>query len=331
MADEKKIYGVHRCEKRHIQSIYGIENENNRDDKTRKIFDNSDIDYDRTNQNFFYKKSNNWLEDIKSRIGNIKYKNDAVMMLDAIYTGSPEWFCNKTQDEIKDYFDDCLEWHKKTYCHDDDTLVINAVIHYDETTPHLHVISVPITEDNRLCAKDIMGNRKDYSSRQDSFYEDVTKDRGMERGEVHEISNRRKRRDAQEKKIKDLEDEIVVKNNIIQDQQRTILDQQRTIADQDKEIEDLKNEKEDLKNEKEKLKKDNEDQIAKNKRTFEAAQKLESEKIALESSVDALKASEEAFQNKMHKRVQKSVNEGNKIANSEVKGQGEADTRYGNP
>lgn len=29
----------------------------------------------------------------------------------------------------------------------------------DEKTPHLHMVFVPLTEDNRLCAKEIIGNR----------------------------------------------------------------------------------------------------------------------------------------------------------------------------
>ena len=29
----------------------------------------------------------------------------------------------------------------------------------DEKTPHLHLVFVPLTEDNRLCAKEIIGNR----------------------------------------------------------------------------------------------------------------------------------------------------------------------------
>ncbi len=30
----------------------------------------------------------------------------------------------------------------------------------DEKTPHLHVVFVPLTQDNRLSAKEIIGNRK---------------------------------------------------------------------------------------------------------------------------------------------------------------------------
>ena len=39
--------------------------------------------------------------------------------------------------------------------------IISAVVHMDEKTPHMHLCFVPLTEDGRLSAKDIMGNKKE--------------------------------------------------------------------------------------------------------------------------------------------------------------------------
>ena len=44
---------------------------------------------------------------------------------------------------------------------------MSAVVHMDEKTPHLHLTFVPLTKDNRLCAKEIIGNRDVYK-RQDT-------------------------------------------------------------------------------------------------------------------------------------------------------------------
>lgn len=48
----------------------------------------------------------------------------------------------------------------------DKELLVNTVIHLDETTPQMQVASVPITKDldgkAHLSAKLIMGNKKDY-------------------------------------------------------------------------------------------------------------------------------------------------------------------------
>ncbi|MBQ2064268.1 MAG: plasmid recombination protein, partial [Firmicutes bacterium] len=49
--------------------------------------------------------------------------------------------------------------------------VISAIVHMDETSPHMHLCFFPITKDGRLSAKDILGNRARMSEWQDDFYE----------------------------------------------------------------------------------------------------------------------------------------------------------------
>ena len=50
--------------------------------------------------------------------------------------------------------------------------------------PHLHLVFVPLTEDNRLCAKEIIGNRANLTKWQDDFHAYmVEKDPDLERGE----------------------------------------------------------------------------------------------------------------------------------------------------
>ena len=54
----------------------------------------------------------------------------------------------------------------------------------DEKTPHLHLTFVPLTEDNRLCAKEIIGNRANLTKWQDDFHAYmVEKYPDLERGE----------------------------------------------------------------------------------------------------------------------------------------------------
>ena len=40
----------------------------------------------------------------------------------------------------------------------------------DEETPHLHLTFVPLTKDNRLCAKEIIGNRANLTKWQNDFH-----------------------------------------------------------------------------------------------------------------------------------------------------------------
>ncbi len=62
--------------------------------------------------------------------------------------------------------------------------IVSAVVHMDERTPHMHLTFVPLTEDNRLSAKEILGNRASLSRWQDDFHAHmVEKYPDLERGE----------------------------------------------------------------------------------------------------------------------------------------------------
>ncbi len=75
--------------------------------------------------------------------------------------------------------------------HKETTFYLSAVIHVDEKTPHMHLSFVPITEDGRLSAKDIVGNRKKLTWWQDEFWKHMVKKYpDMERGESASVTGR---------------------------------------------------------------------------------------------------------------------------------------------
>jgi hypothetical protein len=57
--------------------------------------------------------------------------------------------------------------------HNPDT-IISAVVHMDEKSPHMHLSFVPLTEDGRLSAKEILGNKK-LTKWQDAYWEHMVK------------------------------------------------------------------------------------------------------------------------------------------------------------
>jgi len=62
--------------------------------------------------------------------------------------------------------------------------IFAAVVHMDEKTPHMHLCFTPITNDGRLCAKEIIGNRTQLTKWQDDFFEHMVKKfNNIERGE----------------------------------------------------------------------------------------------------------------------------------------------------
>ena len=195
------MYGIHRTEKRNRSSVYGLQIEANRvpDDHFKgRVFHGSDIDWTKTNNNVFLIKNDNWNKTITDTLNkhNIKVRKNSIVMLDSIYTASSEFFENKSKSEIINYFEACLEFHKKIY----GKHIISAVIHFDETTHsnniHMHIASIPLIkrsdETYSLSARDLMGNRTDYRKKQDEFYSQVSSLYGLERGEVKDHGEIRK-------------------------------------------------------------------------------------------------------------------------------------------
>lgn len=186
--------GIMRIEKRGRGAVYGLQIEANRtedDHKRGRDFDQSDIDWKLTEQNIHLQHTANWNKEITRQIheAGLKERKNSTVMIDGLYTASADWFETHTQDEAMQYFKDCLDFHVREYCGGDPSRVINAVIHLDETTPHMQVASVPIIEDEKgyhLSAKLICGGRQEFRLHQDRFFEQVSKSRGLERGEVRE-------------------------------------------------------------------------------------------------------------------------------------------------
>lgn len=202
-------YCIMRIEKRRRDAVYGLQIEANRTQTDHiqkgRDFARSDICWDLTPFNMHLVCSDSWKNAITAAIqdAGAQERKNSVVLLDGFYGASKGWFEGKSLEEIVDYFRACLNFHERTY-----GKVLNAVIHFDEAVPHLAVASVPlVTDENgtRLSAREIMGNRADYRRRQDQFYEEVGKPRGMARGESHDPENTRKNLSVQEFKKQQLE------------------------------------------------------------------------------------------------------------------------------
>lgn len=150
-------------------------------------------------------QSNNWMQDIQAEIdrAGAKTRSNSVIALDAIYTASGDFFKGKSSEEKNQFFRDCLEFHQRKFGH-----VISAVIHYDETTPHMHILSVPLTQDGRLSAREIVGNRTNLSRMQTEFFEQVGKEYGLARGIHMDGQEKRQHISAQEHELREIRQKI---------------------------------------------------------------------------------------------------------------------------
>lgn len=205
------MYAIMRIEKRKRSAVFGLQIEANRTAADRAAGDNkkrefvaSDIDWSRTQQNYYFRDRHcfDWNKQITATLKGkgIKPRKDAIVLIDGLYTASPEFFKGKSRDEIIDYFKECLAFHEAHY-----GKCINAVIHFDEATPHMHCQSIPLTKDNRLSAFEILGTKKDYHKRQNDFYEQVAKDRGFDRCKRSDPYEKRKHLSVQDFKIQQAE------------------------------------------------------------------------------------------------------------------------------
>lgn len=195
------MFCIMRTEKRKRTDITGIQKENTRTatEYNNRVRPGMDI------FNVVLKESNNWLQDIDNEIkaAGAKTRSNSVVALDTIYTASPNFFQGKTNQQNDDFFKDCLQFHQEHFGH-----IISAVIHYDETTPHLHVVSVPLTKDGRLSARDVIGNKSKMSKTQDSFFEQVGRGYGLERGMQIDGQEKKQHISAQEHELREIKQEI---------------------------------------------------------------------------------------------------------------------------
>lgn len=115
-----------------------------------------------------------------------KIRKDAVLVSEFLITSDTPFFNKLSPDEQKQYFETTKDFLADRYGEQN---LIYATVHNDEQTPHMHVGIVPVTEDGRLSAKDVIGNRMQLVKLQDDFNAHVkTRGYDLERG----VSSNRK-------------------------------------------------------------------------------------------------------------------------------------------
>lgn len=193
--------------------IKGLQDEANRDFEDKDKYKNP-IDWNRTDKNRYFAKSEDWkksIEDILKKY-KIKPRKDAVLFTTTVYGFSKEWeedllkekleklkedealqgepqeklekIAQKQVDFVKHkYFEECFKFENtRGEC-------FSAMIHTDESGNwHMHTATVPVidhpTQEGKksLSAKRVFGNKKHMSEEQTRFFEQCGMPFGMERG-----------------------------------------------------------------------------------------------------------------------------------------------------
>ena len=178
----KPQYGILRFHKYKGPEIGQIEAHNER--TKEKYASNPDIDPARKHLNYnLLTPPPKYRAEAERQIreAGCRTRKDSVRLVETLITASSEFFQGKSQQEIRAYFERALEFMKSKQKPD---TIISAVVHMDEKTPHMHLCFVPLTEDGRLSAKDILGNKKKLTQWQDEYWSYMVKKYpDLERGE----------------------------------------------------------------------------------------------------------------------------------------------------
>lgn len=161
-------YTIMRIEKRKLGAVTKICNHHERLKERYKS--NPDIDPERTHLNYHIKEpAAGYRKLALNRIeeSGAKRRKDSVVLQDCLVTASPEWINELDHSAQKEFFEHSYKYFVRTFGEEN---IISAVVHMDEKNPHMHLCFVPITKDNRLSSKELIGGPRGLVKHQDDFY-----------------------------------------------------------------------------------------------------------------------------------------------------------------
>lgn len=207
-------------------------------------YERSNIDPSRTPENYNLCERPDPLGFVDARIGELDLKRaprkDAVRMIDTVvtlpaaYHGDTREFMKAVKETLDGIFgaENCA----------------GAYVHMDETTPHMHYASVPVTEDGRLSAKSLL-NRTFMKRFHDRLEAGVCERLGIERAGLTLTDEEREQRAT---KYVDLQEFKAAQDAVRRKEQRSmeldneIADKEGDLIELDSAIEDKRFELQDL-------------------------------------------------------------------------------------
>ena len=166
-------------------------------------YSNKDIDKNKSINNYSIKKCNTtYLNAIKQLIkeNNLKCRITSYtnLVCEFIITSDKEFFETIGEEETKRYFQTAYNF-VANYKGLGEKYILSAKVHMDESTPHLHLVFVPVirkldkksaTTVNKIACSEYWKGKDSYKKLQDNFYQYIT-DNGfnLERGKTREVEH----------------------------------------------------------------------------------------------------------------------------------------------
>ena len=177
------MYSIIRKKSHKKTSISAVNNHNMR------LVSEENIDTTKSHLNRILIGSDNIRNDVMGYINtnDIKIRNkETVIFNEFILTASPEFFFHKdgkkkTRSEYKSDLNDWVKTQIEYLQKGEYGVCVNAVLHLDESSPHIHACLLPI-KDNKLNNKSFWRGKNSYSRLIDHYYE-ANKKYGLKRGE----------------------------------------------------------------------------------------------------------------------------------------------------
>jgi len=218
-------------------------------------------------------------EYIREKFGITKIRKDAVLGLSTIITMPADF----PKEYSEAFFQAAYQALTEEFCQGKEDRVLQAYVHLDEKTPHMHFVSIPIIEKEgelRLSAKDLLNRNflkrlhPDIEKKMSNFLnyevklynEELCKEREDKRKKGdHSLDcvglEQYKGLKEYEGKIETYKHKIIMSDKQLQTQRNIINKHEETITGKHKEIEELEHKIENLSNETKKTKKAHDDTI----------------------------------------------------------------------
>ena len=221
--------------------------------KTKK-HSNKDIDISKTELNYYIKQNElsytKEFDRIKEKYdlqGHIR--SNSVIMCEMVFTSDQKFFDEIGYEESKRFFMESYDFICK-YKDLGEQNIVSAVVHNDETTPHMHLLFIPVvhTKDekgnkiDKICSRDFWKGRNSYRDLQNAYFKHI-KEKGfnLERGELVEETKREHYSVEKFKNITNFEETKKVLSNIKLELPETpnVRDFRKLILNRDEKIEEL--------------------------------------------------------------------------------------------
>ncbi len=162
-------YAILRFQKKKMGAVNASYAHNERTKAAYKS--NPDIDKSRKNENYhLIETTNTYRKRIEHLIlkNECKTRKDSVYLVETLITASPEFMKALPAEEQREFFLRALTFMKEQVGKEN---IISAMVHMDETTPHMHLSFCPITSAKKLSAKEILGNQAKLSDWQTKYHD----------------------------------------------------------------------------------------------------------------------------------------------------------------